>query len=71
MLCLCRVSSYTMATFLWRCGYLAQTSNSVMRFMDRIGYHLQLFRHLNRVEQAIDEVVLELFYSDAGTNALH
>lgn len=66
MLCLCRVSSYTMATFLWRCGYLAQTTNPVMRFMDRIGYHLQLFRHLNRVEQAIDEVVLELFYSTQG-----
>ncbi|MCC6607895.1 MAG: hypothetical protein IT327_32115 [Anaerolineae bacterium] len=66
MLFLCRISSYTMATFLWRSGYLAQTTNPVMRFMDRMGYHLQLFRHLNRVEQTIDEVVLELFYSTQG-----
>ena len=66
MLSVCRVSSYTMATFLWRCGYLAGSTNPVTRFMDKVGRHIQLFRHLNRAEQAIDEVVLELFYSTQG-----
>ncbi|MCB8979880.1 MAG: hypothetical protein H6657_20920 [Ardenticatenaceae bacterium] len=61
-----RVSSYGMATFLWRSGYMGRTTNPVMRFMDKMGYHLQMFRHLHRDEQAIDEVVLELFYSTQG-----
>lgn len=66
MLFLSRVSSYTISTFLWRSGYLVRTTNPVMRFMDRVGYHLQMFRQLHRDEQAIDEVVLELFYSTQG-----
>ncbi|MBK8905466.1 MAG: hypothetical protein IPM53_30060 [Anaerolineaceae bacterium] len=66
MLSVCRVSSYTMATFLWRCGYLVGSTNPVTRFMDKVGRHIQLFRHLHRDEQSIDEVVLELFYSTQG-----
>src|SRR5690606_17626654 len=66
MLSVCRISSYTMATYLWRSGYLVRTTNPVTRFMDKLGYHRQLFRHLHRDEQAIDEVVLELFYSTQG-----
>ncbi|MAT97761.1 MAG: hypothetical protein CL608_11500 [Anaerolineaceae bacterium] len=66
MLSVCRVSSYTIASFLWRSGHLVRTNNRLSRFMDRVGYHLQLFRHLNRAEQTIDEVVLELFYSSQG-----
>ena len=66
MLSVCRVSSYTMATFLWRSGYLVRTTNPVTRFMDSVGYHLQLFRHLHRKENALDEVVLELFSSSQG-----
>ena len=61
-----RLSSYAMATFLWRSGYLAQSTSPVMRFMDRVGYHIQLFRHLHRNENALDEVVLELFHSSQG-----
>ncbi|MFZ1400852.1 MAG: hypothetical protein WAS33_28370, partial [Candidatus Promineifilaceae bacterium] len=66
MLSVCWVSSYTMATFLWRSGYLVRTTNPVTRFMDRVGYRFQLFRHLNRAEQTVEEVVLELFYSSQG-----
>lgn len=66
MLSVCRVSSYTMATFLWRSGHLVRTNNRLSRFMDRVGYEIQLFRHLHLVEQTVDEVVLELFFSSQG-----
>lgn len=63
MLSVCRISSYAMATFLWRSGYLVHTANPLIRLRDRVGYEVQLFRHLQRKENALDEVVLELFHS--------
>lgn len=63
ILSVCRISSYAIATFLWRSGYLVHTANPLIRLRDRVGYEVQLFRHLQRKENALDEVVLELFHS--------
>lgn len=61
-----RLSSYAMATFLWRTGYLSHSTNPLVRLLERLSYERQLFRHLRRKESALDEVVLELFHSSQG-----
>ena len=61
-----RLSSYAMATFLWRSGYLSQSTNPFVRLMEKSIYTRQLFRRLERSENALDEVVLELFHSSQG-----
>ncbi|MCB8939229.1 MAG: hypothetical protein H6655_12505 [Ardenticatenaceae bacterium] len=61
-----RLSSHAMATFLWRSGYLSQSTNALIRTFERAIYERQLFRHLRLKESALDEVVLELFHSSQG-----
>ena len=66
-LAVCRLSSYAMATFLWRTGYLSHSTNLFVRVFERIIYERQLFRHLHLKESVLDEVVLELFHSSQGS----
>lgn len=66
MLSVCRISSYAMATFLWRSGHLSQSTNPFIRLLERVSYERQLFRHLKRKENALDEIVIELFHSSQG-----
>lgn len=61
-----RLSSYAMALFLWRSGYLSQSTNSFVRLMEKVIYTRQLFRRIERKENALEEVVLELFHSSQG-----
>ena len=61
-----RLSSYAMSTFLWRSGYLSQSTNPFVRLMEKAIYQRQLFRRLERKENALEEVVLELFHSSQG-----
>ena len=61
-----RLSSHAMATFLWRSGYLSHSTNSFVRLMEKAIYTRQLFRRIERKENALEEVVLELFHSSQG-----
>ena len=65
-----RVSTNDMATFLWRTGYLKLSSNPILRQMERWLYEYQLFRHIRRQEQTVDEVVVELFHPSQGPHPL-
>ena len=65
-----RVSNNDMATFLWRTGYLKLSSNPLIRQMERWLYEYQLFRHVRRQEQTVDEVVVELFHAAEGKHPL-
>ncbi|MCB8947946.1 MAG: hypothetical protein H6653_08010 [Ardenticatenaceae bacterium] len=61
-----RLSSYAMSLFLWRSGYLSQSTNPFVRLMEKAIYTRQLFRRIERKENALEEVVLELFHSSQG-----
>ncbi|MFZ1399878.1 MAG: hypothetical protein WAS33_23440 [Candidatus Promineifilaceae bacterium] len=61
-----RLSSYAMATFLWRSGYLSQSTKPLVRLLEKSIYQRQLFRRLERKENTLEEVVLELFHSSQG-----
>lgn len=65
-----RVSHNDMATFLWRTGYLNLSSNPLIRQMEKLLYEYQLFRHIRRQEQTVDEVVVELFHASQGHHPL-
>ena len=61
-----RLSSYAMSLFLWRSGYLSHSTNPFVRLMEKAIYTRQLFRRIERKENALEEVVLELFHSSQG-----
>ncbi len=59
-----RPSSKFIASYLLRCGYLTFSRNPLIRQMETWLYEYQLIRHFRKREETLDEVVIEIFYSE-------
>lgn len=57
-------SSKVIASYLLRCGYLTFSRNPLIRQVETWLYEYQLVRHFRKREEAVDEVVIEIFYSE-------
>ena len=59
-----RPSSKVIASYLLRCGFLTFSRNPLIRQVETWLYEYQLVRYFRKREEAVDEVVIEIFYSE-------
>ncbi len=62
----CRLSAKDIASYLLRGDYLYLSSNPIMRYLEQWIFRYQLVRPLRQKEMTIGEIVIEIFYSEAG-----